>query len=73
MKDGGMAFVGGGYGKGVPQELVAEIADESRELNERLGRRRVSLEELEKMVRESDLTDNCKIEEEGGLWLNIRK
>jgi hypothetical protein len=73
MKDGGMAFVGGGYGKGASQELIAEIADESRELNEKLGRRRVGIEELKEMVRKSDLTDKCRIEEEGGLWLNIRK
>lgn len=73
LKDGGMAFVGGGYGTGTPQELIAEIADESRELNERLSRRRISIEELEEIVRESELTDNCKIEEDGGLWLNIRK
>lgn len=73
LKDGGMAFVGGGYGRGVPQKLIAEITDESRELNERLGRRRVSIEELEDIIRESELTDNCNIEEEGGLWLNIKK
>jgi len=73
LKDGGMAFVGGGYGRRVPQELINEIADESRELNERLGRRRVSIAELEDIIRESELTDNCNIEEEGGLWLNIKK
>lgn len=73
LKDGGMAFVGGGYGKGVPQKIVDEITDESRELNERLGRRWVSIEELEELVRKSGLTNNCKIEGEGGVWLVIRK
>lgn len=73
LKDEGMAYVGGGYGKGIPDELIDEIADESRELNDRLGRRRVSIEELEELIRKSGLTDNCKIEEEGGVWLVIRK
>ena len=73
LKDGGIAFVGGGYGRGVPQKLIAEIADESRKLNERLGRRRVSIEELEELVRKSGLTNNCKIQDKGGVWLVIRK
>ena len=73
LKDGGMAFVGGGYGKGIPQEIIDEIADESRELNERLGRRRVSIEELAGLIKKSGLIDNCRIEAEGGVWLVIRK
>jgi len=73
LKAGGMAFVGGGYGKGTPKELIDEIADESRELNKRLGRKRVSREELEEIVRKSALPDLCSIEEEGGLWITIRK
>ena len=73
LKDGGIAFIGGGFGKGTPQELIDEIADESRELNDRLGRRRVSIKELEEMIRKSKLTDKCQIEEDGGVWLNIKK
>ena len=73
LKEDGMAFVGGGYGKDTPQELIDEIADESRVLNNRLGRKWSSIEDLEGMVKESELSDKCKIEEEGGVWLNIRK
>jgi ubiquinone/menaquinone biosynthesis C-methylase UbiE len=73
LKAGGMAFVGGGYGKGTPKELIEEIADQSRELNKRLGRKRVSKEELEEVVRKSELAALCTIEEEGGLWITIRK
>lgn len=73
LKGGGMGFVGGGYGKGIPQEIIDAIADESRELNERLGRRWVGIEELEEIVRRSQLTDNCRIVEEGGVWLIIKK
>jgi ubiquinone/menaquinone biosynthesis C-methylase UbiE len=73
LKAGGMAFVGGGYGKGTPKELIDEIGDRSRELNKRLGRKRVSKEELEELVRESEMADLCTIEEEGGLWITIRR
>lgn len=73
LKDGGMAFFGGGYGKGIPQEIIDEIADESRILNERLGRRRYSIEELQEHIKKAGLKDNCQIEAEGGVWLVIRK
>ena len=73
LKDGGLAFIGGGFGKETPRPLINEIADESRELNDRLGRLRVGVEELAALVKKSGLTDNCRIEEQGGLWLNIKK
>ncbi len=73
LKPGGLAFVGGGYGKGIPQKLIDEIHDESQVLNDRLGRKRVSVKELEAMAKRAGLADNCRIIEEGGLWLSIRK
>jgi SAM-dependent methyltransferase len=73
LRADGMAFVGGGFGKGTPKELIDEIADQSRELNKRLGRKRISREELEEIVRNAELADLCEIEEEGGLWITIRK
>jgi hypothetical protein len=53
--------------------LNVTVADESCQLNNRLGRRRGSIEELKGMVRKSNLTDKCKIVEEGGVWLHITK
>ena len=73
LRAGGTAFVGGGYGKGTPRGIIDEIADESRELNKRLGRKRVSRQELEEIVRKAELADLCEIEEEGGLWITIKK
>ena len=49
------------------------IADESRELNNRLGKRRVSIKELKRIIRKSKLADKCEIKEEGGVWLTIKK
>ncbi len=73
LKAGGFAFIGGGYGRGVPQQLIDEIAPRSKVLNDRLGRRWVSLQEMEAIVRRAQLDDNCQISQEGGVWLNIRK
>jgi len=69
----GLAFIGGGYGKDAPQALIDEISDESRVLNDNLGRKRVRMEDLEKIVMRSGLKDNCKIVEEGGLWVVLEK
>jgi ubiquinone/menaquinone biosynthesis C-methylase UbiE len=73
IKEGGMVFAGGGYGKDTPLALIDEIADESRELNDRLGRTRIRIEELEKIIMRSGLDGHCRIVEEGGLWVVLDK
>jgi len=73
LKEDGLAFIGGGYGKNTPQALIDEIADESRDLNDRLGRRRVAEHEVANMVNKSGLTSHTRIEKEGGLWLVIQR
>jgi ubiquinone/menaquinone biosynthesis C-methylase UbiE len=73
LKEDGLAFIGGGYGRNTPQALIDEIADESRDLNDRLGRRRVTEGEVTTMVNKAGLTRRTRIEKEGGLWLVIQK
>jgi hypothetical protein len=73
LKEGGLAFIGGGYGKNTPQELIDEIAEESRDLNDRLGRRRVTEGEVTTMVNKAGLTSHTRSEKQGGLWLVIQR
>lgn len=73
LKQDGLAFIGGGYGKNTPQALIDEIADESRDLNDRLGRKRVTVDEVKNMADKSGWSDHARIEKEGGLWLVIKK
>ena len=73
LKEDGLAFIGGGYGKNTPQALIEEIANESRDLNDRLGRRRVTEGEVTAMVNKAGLAGHTRIEKEGGLWLVIQK
>jgi SAM-dependent methyltransferase len=73
LKEDGLAFIGGGYGKNTPQALIDEIVDESRDLNVRLGRRRVTEGAVITMVNKAGLTSHTRIEKEGGLWLVIQK
>jgi len=70
---GGAALVGGGYGTLTPQEEIERIAEESKDLNARLGKRWLSREDLVRMVEETGLEDQSRILEEGGLWLLLGK
>jgi ubiquinone/menaquinone biosynthesis C-methylase UbiE len=69
----GLAYIGGGYGKNTPQYIIDTIHYESHVLNQNLGKRWVTKDKLEKLLRDISLTNYCRIEEEGGLWLLIRK
>ena len=73
LKEDGLAFVGGGYGRNTPQALIDEIADESRDLNDRLGRRRVTEDEVTTMLKNAGLTSRTRIEKEGGLWMVVQR
>lgn len=73
LKKDALGFIGGGYGKDTPQALIDEIADASRDLNERLGRIRVTVDEVKNMVNRSGLSPHAGIQKDGGLWLIIRK
>jgi ubiquinone/menaquinone biosynthesis C-methylase UbiE len=73
LRKEGVAFIGGGYGKATPQPLIDEIARRSRDLNDRLGRRRVTVDDVKGMIKKAGLSDHARIEKEGGLWLVIKK
>lgn len=69
LRPGGVGLVGGGYGGSTPERLIEAIASESRRLNARLGKRWISRDELEEMIREAGLEEAARIVEEGGLWV----
>ncbi len=71
LKPGGHALLGGGYGPDTPWDLISPIAAESKDLNERLGKKRLFRTQLEKMVSEAGLLNKSTIIEEGGLWVLI--
>lgn len=71
LKPGGHALLGGGYGPDTPDDMISPIAVESKDLNYRLGKTRLSRGNLEKMVSEAGFENESTIIEEGGLWLLI--
>jgi len=73
LRMGGIAFVGGGFGKHTPPEVISQIGKRSEQLNAALGRVRVTAESVSDQLRSSSLEEKCEITTEGGLWVVMKK
>ncbi len=73
LRAGGIAFIGGGFGKLTPAEVISQIAKRSEQLNSAMGRVRVTIESVQDQVRSSHLEEKCKITTDGGLWVVMKK
>jgi hypothetical protein len=73
LSTGGIAFIGGGFGKYTPPEVISRIGKRSEQLNSAMGRVRVTVESLRDQLRSSTLEEKCEIITEGGLWVVLRK
>lgn len=69
----GIAFIGGGFGKYTPPEVISQIGKRSEELNAAMGRVRITVESVRDQLRASTLEEKCEITTEGGLWVVLRK
>lgn len=69
----GIAFIGGGFGKFTPAEVINRIGKRSEQLNSAMGRVRVTVESVGDQLRLSTLEEKCEITTEGGLWVVLRK
>jgi SAM-dependent methyltransferase len=73
LKPEGMAFIGGGFGKYTPQNVIKEIGKNSRELNLAIGKVEMSEDRLNKEVAESTVKGTLEVTTDGGLWVVMRK
>jgi hypothetical protein len=73
LKTAGIAFIGGGFGKYTPAEVIGKITKRSGHLNAAMGRVRVTVESVRDQVRSSHLEGKCEITTEGGLWVKMKK
>jgi SAM-dependent methyltransferase len=73
LKPAGRGLLGGGYGPLTPPEEISRIAEESKRLNYRMGKRWISKAELEEMITDAQMAEQSEVLEEGGLWLMLRK
>jgi hypothetical protein len=73
LRTGGIAFVGGGFGKYTPAEVINQIGKRSEQLNTAVGRVRVTVESVRDQVRACHLEEKCEITTDGGLWVVMKK
>jgi hypothetical protein len=73
LKPGGLAFIGGGFGRFTPESVIAPIAARSRELNLRLGKTEVKPVDLEGPIDRGAVPGEVILVREGGLWVTVRK
>jgi probable selenium-dependent hydroxylase accessory protein YqeC len=73
LRPGGCAIVGGGYGPDTPQDLIGEIADESKQLNLQLGKQWMTEGALTQMIQDASLHGDAEISTEGGLWVILKR
>ena len=73
LRPGGVAFIGGGFGRYTPAEVIERIGKRSEELNLAMGRVRISMEDARKQAESSLLRGTFEITTDGGLWVTLRK
>lgn len=73
LKSGGIAVIGGGFGKFTPSDVISPIAEKSRDLNLKIGKVEVTEELIRNEIDASGITVAYRIVREGGLWVILNK
>lgn len=73
LRDGGTAFVGGGFGKYTPTEVIRPLSDRSRELNYLIGKKETTVDDIRKDLEAAGITEGVEVVAEGGLWVVLKK
>ena len=73
LRPGGVAFVGGGFGKFTPDFVIEDIGKRSRDLNLQIGKVEVKKEELWQEVQTLSGTKKVDLISKGGLWVLMKK
>ncbi len=73
LKPGGMALVGGGFGRHTPEDVIGGIEKRSKDLNQALGRVRITERDLWSIIEAAGLKERAIMITEGGLWVVLRK
>jgi hypothetical protein len=73
LRKGGIAFVGGGFGKHTPPEVIRQIGKRSEQLNLAMGKVRVAVEHVREQVQSNNPEGEFEITTDGGLWVVMKK
>ena len=72
LRPGGMGAHGGGFGAGASDALIESLLPEARELNNRLGKKRLARADVRQIADNAGLT-TYRIAAKHGLWLYWEK
>ena len=73
LKKGGMALLGGGFGKFTPESMIEKIKRRSRDLNLMIGKTEIDEDQLIQDLRTRNFRGRFEFLTEGGLWVLMRK
>ena len=73
LKPGGLAFIGGGFGKLTPDAVINDIGEKSRDINLQVGKIHVSEEQLRKNLQAIKVKGKAEVINECGLWVTMKK
>ncbi len=73
LRPGGVAFVGGGFGKYTPNSVLLDLGKQSRELNLGIGKIEMTGQSLRILLTDSGIVCKSSVIDEGGLWVILRK
>jgi hypothetical protein len=73
VKKGGMALLGGGFGKFTPESVIEKIKRRSRELNLMIGKTEIDKDQLVQDLQKSKAKGRFEFFSEGGLWVVMKK
>ena len=73
LRKNGKAFIGGGFGKFTPEQIIRDIGKRSRELNLRIGKVEVTEDQLRQDIEKSHMKGKAEIISDGGLWVLMKK
>ena len=73
LRPGGIAVMGGGFGKFTPDTIIHKIAGRSRTLNLRLGKQEVDRGKLKENLENIAPGVKTEVSSEGGLWVIMKK
>lgn len=73
LRPGGVAMIGGGFGKFTPGEVIRPIAERSKDLNLKIGKIEVTALQIKDDIKASGVAIESEIIHEGGLWVILHK
>ncbi len=73
VKKGGMALLGGGFGKFTPESMIEKIKRRSRDLNLMIGKTEIDKDQLVQDLQKRKAKGRFEFFSEGGLWVVMKK